>query len=92
MIINIPEELTIYLQMLAHEVEARKDLLAYMLKLEIPKEKYDIVFNEYIEKYMEYRLAKEEMFNLYIKPLNIAENTIWKLNFNTCECEININE
>jgi hypothetical protein len=41
---------------------------------------------------MEYKLAKEEMFNLYIKPLNIAENTIWKLNFNTCECEININE
>lgn len=86
--ITIPEQYTIYLQRLNHEMEARKDLLAYMLKIGIEQDKYDKLFKEYLKSYSAFQLGKEEFHESFIKPLNIKANKLWTLNFNTNECEI----
>lgn len=81
--IEIPEDTSTYIESLQYELNARKDLLAFMIdrgQNETPG------FQKYHQEYMEfsaqYEMAKNEMAGTYIVP-KYGKDAIWNLDFRT---------
>ena len=92
MIINIPQEICNYIELLQYETDSRKHLLAFMKKIDVNENEYNKLFKEYINYYIQLNEAKQYLENTYLKPELKTNNFSWKLQFNTGECEIKIND
>ena len=92
MTINIPIDFCNYIELLAYETESRKKLLAFMKKINVDDDKYDELFKEYFQFYVQYEQAKRELEDNFLKPKLKNKNFSWTLHFNIGECEIEFNE
>ena len=98
--VNIPEDISIYLQRLQYEYQSRKDIIA--LLLETHQNDVSVITSPTFIKYQEltgesvaaYDIAKAELEQMYVpKELN-GHQINWNLDFNTsiltiepvCEC------
>lgn len=85
--VTIPRELCDYLEALMYEVNARKDLLAFMLDHDMGNsEAFQNYQKEYVECYASYEIAKHEMAMKYITPK--YPNGRWSVNFTNSTVEI----
>lgn len=88
--ISIDEGFSNYLEKLAYEVGARKDLLSFMIESKMNSELFDKYHDEYLEIYAEYQIAKQKLEEDYIKPLMEDGKTYdWDLNFHKKEVYVN---
>lgn len=90
-VIEIPEELSTYIELLHYEVNALQDLLVRIATSQdtIPESLSNHWTNRYIEKYMEYDLAKQNLEKKYVIPtLEENEKVNWSLNFESHEVVI----
>lgn len=89
-VIQIPQELSEYLELLNYETNALQDLLVRMamfnFTVEVPSELKNYWTDKYIEIYTEYEIAKKELEKKYVQPtLKENETVRWNLNFDSCE-------
>ena len=76
--IKIKKELCDLIEQLHYETLSLKDLILFLLnnEIDIKNESYKYILNLYIEKNMEYLLAKENLKKDYFIP-----DCSWELNF-----------
>lgn len=80
--IEIPKDLSTYIESLAYETNSRKDIIAFMIdRGMINSEGFQSYHNEYQEYYMKYELAKKEMADKYVSPEH--PGCTWTLDFQT---------
>lgn len=72
-----------YLESLCYEVNARKDLLHYMIQSGTgpDNEAFRAYHDEYRRFFVQYEAAKAELEREYVKPL--GDNLRWDLDFKT---------
>ena len=90
-IIEIPEELNTYIELLHYEVNALQDLLTRMATAqeEVPESLCNYWTRQYIDKYTEYNIAKQNLEKDYVMPtLEEGEKVTWNLNFDSHEVVI----
>ena len=76
----VPEELNNYIEALQYEVNARKDLCAYMIDHGMEgTDQFNKYHKEYIECFVNYNTAKDELTKMF----NISG--AWNLDFETRE-------
>lgn len=87
--IQIPLELNNYIESLNYEVECRKSLLAFAMEKGLVEtdsfKRYD---QEYRECYMKFDIAKQDMYDKYIKDKWDGKDVNWQLSYNTGIVEI----
>ena len=87
--IHVTAELRDYIESLWYEVNARKDMIAYAFVKDLQEtESYKQYHKEYLEYYAKYELAKQEIENIYIKPLYGNVSVAWNLDFATATLTI----
>lgn len=80
--VEIPAELCAYLEALQHEVNARQNLVGFMLDRNMKgTPQYEAYHSDYVEKYTEYSFAQQEVTEKYIQPK--YPNSSWNLDFST---------
>lgn len=78
----IPEDLNNYIEALQYEVNARKDLCAFMIDRGMGEsEQFKKYHKEYIECSVQYNAAKQSLMEMY----NLKQGTNWNLKFETRE-------
>lgn len=83
--INIPEELTNYIESLQYETIARQDLLTFILRNAddlTTSNAFHYYHDEYVTFHTKYKLSQEELVATYIAP-RFSSWTSWHLDFNT---------
>lgn len=81
--VEIPEDTSTYIESLQYELNARKDLLAFMIERgQNNSEGFKKYHTEYMEFNAQYEMAKSEMAATYIVP-KYGKNATWNLDFRT---------
>lgn len=86
------QELINLIEGLQVEVNARKDLLAYMLQNDMvgaQTDSFDRYQQEYREFFVKLDSAKDELQKTYVLPITGTKNASWNLDFATNELTIN---
>lgn len=81
--VDIPEELSQYIESIHFEVEARKSLINYCMGHGINPENpvFKRYHDEYIEFFIQYEEAKKEITEKFVS--NKHKNASWNLDFET---------
>lgn len=88
-VINIPAELSVYLESLNYELDARMSLLSFAMGKGMGEtEAFKKYHNEYCEFFMKFEVAKQDMYDSYIAAKWDGKNVEWRLNYSTAEIEI----
>lgn len=84
--VKIDETLCKRIEAIQFEVNARKDLLAFMMdgRLTIDSEQFEKYHDEYIQYHVEYEKAKQELQDKYVPD----GSKRWELDFSSCEVKI----
>ena len=90
--IEIPQKMSDYIEGLMYEVNARKDLLTFMVRQDdILEERFKQYHEEYLKFFAKYEMAKDELTETYIRPkYKNTEDISWNLNFRTHTLEVTI--
>ena len=75
------------LERLQYEVQARKNIVIYMLESNIQSENFQHYHDKYIEAFTAYEKKKAEVEPLFVKPANPKAKR-WNLDFTTGELTI----
>ena len=75
------------LERLQFEVQARQNIIGYILNNDIKSETFDQYHAEYIDLFRQYEKKKLEVETLYVKPA-LPTATKWELDFETGELTI----
>jgi len=78
--IQLPDEVVLYLQKLTYEANGLKVLHTHALNAGVPREKAQEIQSEFLARFEECELAKEEMWKPYQKD---HPNAVWHLDFDT---------
>lgn len=84
--IELNRETRDYIQSLQYEVDARKDIIAFMIDrgMDINSETFKKYQKEFAEFLVQYNTAKDEISNMYVIPtLQENEKVTWSLDFET---------
>lgn len=82
--IEINKELCDYIEALHYEVYSRKDLLTFAIgKGLVDTESFNKYHNEYQEFYVKYEIAKQELYDTYVKEKYGYKPLKWELKFST---------
>lgn len=85
----IPEEVSNHMEGLMYEMNARKDLLAFMIVNGMNhSEDFKIYHQEYVESMINYEKGKKELANNYV--LDKYPNCTWALDFATHTINIEV--
>ena len=77
------------LEALNYEVESRKEIIAFMLGSDyVNSEAFEKYQQQYQDFFIKYQLAKQQLEDTYVKPLNLPGKIEWNLNFGTGELTI----
>lgn len=80
--IEIPVELSNYLESLHYEANCRSALLTYLIKQDVANNDSFKAYNdEYREYFMKYEIAKQELYDTYIKAEWDGKPVEWELKF-----------
>ena len=80
--ITIPESLSNYIEGLQYEVNARRDIIALLIRQgEDGSDSFKRYHKEYLEYYAKLETAKDTMANEYVKPS--YPECDWRLDFGT---------
>lgn len=87
--IEISKELRNKIENLQYEVEARKDLISYMLSsnFNTDSEQFKKYETEYHNFFVEYNKAKNELVETYLKGIDYNS---WNLDFATCIVKVEL--
>ena len=77
--IEIPESLSNYIEGLHYEVNARRDIIALLIRQGDTGDAFQKYHKEYLEYYAKLETAKDTMANEYVKPK--YPNCDWRLDF-----------
>lgn len=82
--IEIPENISIYVQKADIEQTSRRNVIAYVLSLniDISNERFQQYQKDYEEKMFIFETIKTELEKEYIIPKIKSKNYNWKLNYN----------
>lgn len=87
--IEIPEALCDYIESLKFECDARADLVAYMIRLNIAETpRFQKYHTEYVEFRTKYEIAKRELADTFVKPVMVTDKYRWELDFTKREVTI----
>lgn len=75
------------LERLQFEVQARRNIIGYILNNDIKSETFNQYHAEYIDLFRQYEKKKLEVETLYVKPV-LPTATKWELDFETGELTI----
>ena len=91
-VVEVPEELTSYIESLNFEVEARRSLINYCMGHGINPENpvFQRYHDEYVDFFIQYEEAKAEITDKYVK--NDYPNSNWVLDFGTSTLTITVEE
>lgn len=82
--IQIPMSVSAYLESLSYEVEARKSLITFAMGKGMGEtEAFQKYHDEYREFFMKFEVAKQDMYDTYIKDKWDGKNVNWRLHYNT---------
>lgn len=81
--IIVKDEIINLIESLQYEVDARKDLIAFMISknFDTSTDSFKRYQKEYMEFYTQYNAAKNELENLYLKKYK-NKKIMWNLDFN----------
>lgn len=86
---QVPEKMRDYLERLSYEVDARKDLLAFLVEREQDgSDSFKRYHKEYVDLRAEYEMAKKKLADRFVSP-DYPDST-WKLDFSTCVLTIEV--
>lgn len=87
--IAIPQEVVNKIQALNAEVDARKNLIAFMISSEmnISNEQFNNYQSEYLKYFVEFEEAKSNFEKEYVRTA-IANPISWNLDYQECEVAI----
>lgn len=84
--IKITAEESAALEKLHYEINARKNLLSYMMATMPRDNSYFTQYHEeYLELYKQYEKLKLSISQKYVIPVFMDKAVTWELNFDTCE-------
>ncbi len=84
---DVPPELRDYIEGLMYEVNARKDVVAFMIDRGMTESPaFPAYHKEYVEYCARYEAAKAELTARFVAP--DYPNARWTLNFEQCRLEI----
>lgn len=69
------------------EAEARKNIISFMISQEmnINCEQFKQYQDEYVEYFTTYEMLKDQLYKLYIQPLQINSEINWELDYSNDE-------
>lgn len=80
--INVPEDLSSYIESLHYEVNARSSLLTFAMSKGMGEtDAFKKYHDEYREFFMKYEVAKQELYDNFIKKDWHGKNVDWSLDF-----------
>ena len=80
--IEVPTNLVNYLESLHYETNCRSSLLAFMISKDMGNNPSFKEYNdEYREFFMKYEIAKQQLYNDYVKADWDGQDVNWELNF-----------
>lgn len=86
--IDVPKDMSNYLESLMYETNARQDVISYMIDHGMnSSEAFERYHAEYVEYYVKYNTAKHELESRYITSLNLGKVS-WVMNFHTNQLEV----
>ena len=78
--LDVPKELSNYVESLAYEVKSRADIISFMISHGMASTgDFKAYHDEYTQFYMSYEMAKNEISEKYVKPR--FPNCTWRLEF-----------
>ena len=84
---QVPVGLRDYLERLSYEVDARKDLLAFLLERgQEESDSFRRYHREYVDLRAQYELAKKELADRFVAPEH--PEGVWRLDFATATLTI----
>ena len=87
--IEIPEALCNYIEGLKYECDARADLVAYMIRLDLAETPgFKRYHTEYVEFRTEYEMAKTELADTFVTPVMTTDKYRWELDFTKREVTV----
>ena len=82
--INVPEELSSYIESLHYEVNSRSSLLTFAMGKGMgDTDAFKQYHDEYREFFMKYEVAKQELYDRFIRKDWDGQKVNWKLDFPT---------
>lgn len=87
--IQVPHQLSTYIESLGYEVEARKSLITFAMEKGLTEtEAFKVYHNEYREFFMKFEIAKQDLYDKYIREKWDGKNVEWHLHYSTAIIEI----
>lgn len=93
-VIRVPDDIVNYMEVLAYEVESKKDIIAEMINTErIHSQAFKEYEKEYEKIFVTYKAAQEELYTKYIvnNPKCVGRNVTWNFLYKTKEFTITEN-
>lgn len=93
-IIKIDEALATYIESLQYEVNARRDIISFMLErdMDTSSKAFEQYQKEYNELFVQYTTAKDELEKRFVIPAVGDQRVGWNLDFATKEVTITAKE
>ena len=94
--IAVPQEVSSYIQSIGYELDARRDIITYLMQQNgspiTENANFALYHDEYKEYKIEFEMAKKQLEADYVLPAIGTDKASWELDYNTCTLAITIYE